>query len=124
MRVIETWNAHDMKSFARLFRNDADFVNVYGAWWTSRVEIENEHVATHASVFRKSLLSAKEIRIKFLRPDVASLHMKWDLAGLVGPNGTELPPRSGVLAYILVKDDDEWQIATGQNTDIVAINPT
>ena len=35
-RLLEAWNAHDMKAFAALFRDDAEFVNVYGMWSTRR----------------------------------------------------------------------------------------
>ena len=118
-RAIDTWNAHDMKAFAELYTEDAEFVNVYGMWWTGRPRIQSEHEATHATVFRNSRLSAKEIRVKFLRPDVASLHMRWDLTGLALPNGQPLPDRKGVLVYIVVKQRGEWRIAVGQNTDIV-----
>jgi len=119
MRVIETWNAHDMKAFAALYADDAEFVNVYGMWWTGRERIQAEHQATHATVFRESHLSAREMRVKFLRPDVASLHMRWDLSGLALPNGQPLPDRKGILVYVLVKDSGQWRIAVGQNTDIV-----
>jgi len=118
--VIAAWNAHDMARFARVFREDAEFVNVYGAWWTGRRRIEAEHVSTHAAVFRKSRLSAIEMHVKFLRSDVASLHMRWDLVGLIAPDGTEVAPRKGVLVCVLVRERCGWQIAVGQNTDIVA----
>jgi uncharacterized protein (TIGR02246 family) len=117
-RVIEAWNAHDMKAFAELFRADAEFVNVYGMWWTGREQIQAEHEATHATVFRQSRLSAKRMRVKFLRPDVASLHALWELRGLTLPDGQALPDRKGVLVYFLVRDAGEWRIAVGQNTDI------
>ena len=117
-RAVETWNAHDMKGFAALFREDAEFVNVYGMWWTGRERIQAEHEATHATVFSRSRLSAAEMRVKFLRPDVASLHMLWHLTGLVLPNGQALPDRKGVLVYVLAKDAGEWRIAVAQNTDI------
>jgi uncharacterized protein (TIGR02246 family) len=87
-------------------------------WWTGRELIQAEHEATHASVFRQSHLSARNMRVKFLRPDVASLHMLWELTGLVLPDGQPLPDRKGVLVYILVKDAGEWRIAVGQNTDV------
>lgn len=118
--VVAAWNAHDMARFARLFREDAEFVNVYGAWWTGRRKIEAEHVSTHAAVFRKSRLSANDMRVKFLRSDVASLHMRWDLVGLIAPDGTEIAPRKGVLLCMLVRERCGWQIAVGQNTDISA----
>jgi uncharacterized protein (TIGR02246 family) len=119
VRLLETWNAHDMKAFAALFREDAEFVNVYGMWWTGRERIQAEHEATHATVFRQSRLSATEMRVKLLRPDVASLHMLWHLTGIVLPNGQALQDRKGVLVCFLAKDAREWGIAAAQNTDIV-----
>jgi uncharacterized protein (TIGR02246 family) len=119
-QVIETWNVHDMKTFGELFSDDAEFVNVSGMWWTGRERIQAEHEATHATVFRQSRLSARNMRVKFLRPDVASLHVLWELTGLALPNGQALPDRKGVLVYILVKDVGEWRIAVGQNTDIAS----
>lgn len=118
VRSVEAWNAHDMKAFAALFREDAEFVNVYGMWWTGRERIQAEHEATHATIFRRSQLSATEMRVKLLRPDVASLHMLWHLTGLVLPNGQALPDRTGVLVCFLAKDAGEWRIAAAQNTDI------
>jgi uncharacterized protein (TIGR02246 family) len=121
LEAIAAWNAHDMSRFARLFCEDAEFVNVYGSWWTGRERIEAEHVSTHASVFRKSRLSGNEIRVKFLRPDVASLHIRWDLVELVAPDGSPLPARNGVLVYILVRNEEGWRIAVGQNTDVIPL---
>lgn len=118
-RAVEAWNAHDMKAFAALFREDAEFVSVHGRWWRGRGRIRAEHEATHATIFRRSHLSATEMHVKLLRRDVASLHMLWHLTGLVQPNGQALPDRRGVLVCFLAKDAGEWRIAVGQNTDIV-----
>jgi len=118
-RLLETWNAHDMRAFAALFREDAEFVNVYGMWWTGRERIQAEHEATHATVFRQSQLSATEMRVKLLRSDVASVHTLWHLTGLALPNGQPLQDRKGVLVCVLARDAGEWRIAVAQNTDIV-----
>ena len=120
--AIAAWNEHDMARFARLFREDAEFVNVYGAWWTGRMRIEAEHVLTHASVFRQSRLSAREMRVKFLRCDVASLHMRWDLVDLIAPDGAEIAPRKGVLVCMLVRERFGWQLAVAQNTNVSAVS--
>ena len=117
-KLVQAWNAHDMKAFAVLFKEDAVFVNVYGMWWTGRKRIHAEHAATHATVFRQSRLTARQTLVKFLHPDVASLHVFWELTGLTLPDGRTLPDRKGVLVFMLVKDSNDWQIAVGQNTDI------
>lgn len=116
---VQAWNAHDMKAFAALFNEEADFVNVYGEWWTGRARIETEHAAVHSSVFRDSHLSAQDVRIKSLSDDVASLHIRWTLTGVAAPSGTALPDRRGVLVLIVTKSHDQWRIAVGQNTDTI-----
>lgn len=118
-QAVEAWNAHDMEAFAALFREDAEFVSVHGMWWTGRGRIRAEHEATHATIFRRSQLSATEMRVKLLRRDVASLHMLWHLTGLIQPSGQALPDRTGVLVCFLAKDAGEWSIAVAQNTDVV-----
>jgi uncharacterized protein (TIGR02246 family) len=120
MRFIQSWNAHDMDSFAMLFREDADFVNVYGASYVGRPRIRDEHISIHATVFRDSRLSANEMRIKQLADTVASLQVHWALAGIKTPDGQPLPDRKGILTLIVIKTGDEWEIAVGQNTDLVA----
>ncbi len=117
-RCVDAWNRHDMAAFAALFREDADFVNVYGSWWVGRARIEAEHAAVHATVFRASRLEALGMTVKSLRPDVATLHVRWTLSGIARPDGQALPDREGVLSFTLLKDDEGWTIAAGQNTDI------
>ena len=40
VEIEAAWNSHDMSRFAACFAADADFVNVAGAWWHGREEIE------------------------------------------------------------------------------------
>lgn len=46
------WNTHDIKRFAACFAEDADFVNVAGAWVRGRDEIGAKHAASHADRLR------------------------------------------------------------------------
>lgn len=48
-RFIKAWNSHDMKAFANLFTEDADFVNVIGLWWKGRGDIQKQHELLHAT---------------------------------------------------------------------------
>jgi uncharacterized protein (TIGR02246 family) len=119
-RFIEAWNAHDMKTFGGLFTDDAEFVNVYGAWWTGRPKIEAEHASVHETVFRQSRLTAKEMKARHLAPESAILHLRWELTGLLTPSGGTIPDRTGILLFVLVSDPYQWRIAAAQNTDIVS----
>jgi uncharacterized protein (TIGR02246 family) len=116
----ESWNTHDMARFAGLFAHDADFVNVVGMWWKNREEIEKAHAHTHSTFFKDSRLSVKTAAVKFLRPDVATAHVLWELVGQIEPDRTVGKPRHGVLLLVCAKQNGSWLIHTAQNTDIVA----
>lgn len=116
---VEHWNRHDMEAFAELFSEDAEFVNVVGAWWKGRAEIKEAHVLTHATLFRNSHLGVDEVTVRLLRPDVAVVRAKWNLTGQVSPSGEPLQPRSGILMTVLVVQDGHWKIVDAQNTDII-----
>ena len=116
----DSWNSHDMGQFAHLFAHDADFVNVAGMWWKNREEIEKAHAYSHSTFFKNSRLSGQIAGLKFLRPDLATVHILWELVGQIEPDGSVGQPRKGVLLLVCGKQDGAWHIHTAQNTDIVA----
>jgi uncharacterized protein (TIGR02246 family) len=118
---VDAWNRHDMKAFAALFAEDADFVNVIGLWWRGRAEIQKEHEALHATRMKNTHLTAAETVVRFLRPDVAVVHVRWELTGEAGIEGKPLPPRKGILTYVVAKMGEKWLITAAQNTDIVPL---
>jgi uncharacterized protein (TIGR02246 family) len=115
------WNRHDMQAFSQLFTQDADFVNVIGAWWKGRPEIRQAHEDSHATMFKDSTLSILETSVRFLKPDVAVARTRWELVGMISPQGEMVPPRNGIWTNVLVKEDGRWAIVASQNTDIVPI---
>src|SRR5262249_45488665 len=62
-------------------------------------EIEKAHAYSHSTFFKNSRLSGQIAGLKFLRPDLATVHILWELVG---------------------QQDGAWHIHTAQNTDIVA----
>jgi uncharacterized protein (TIGR02246 family) len=122
IRNVETglqdaWNHHDMKAWASLFTEDADFVNVAGWWWKGRAEIEKKHTAIHAYVFRDSTLTIDEVHARFLTPEIALVHVSWTLVGHKNPDGSAAQPRKGIFTQVLQKQNGKWLIAAAQNTD-------
>jgi uncharacterized protein (TIGR02246 family) len=118
---VNTWNHHDMKAFAELFTEDADFVNVIGLWWKGKSEIRKEHEAIHTTRMKNSHLTDVQTVVRFLRPEVAIAHLRWELTGDTGLEGKVLPAREGVLTFVVTKAGSKWLIAGGHNTDIVPI---
>jgi uncharacterized protein (TIGR02246 family) len=115
-RWEQAWNAHDMNALARLFSEDADFVNVGARHWQGRAEIESQHAA-RAGQFVDSIWSTGQTRVQFLTPDIALAHVTWAMKGDRNPDGTSREPREGVFTWLVVKKDSEWLIRAAQNTN-------
>ena len=116
---IEAWNRHDMAALAGLFAEDAHFVNVVGMWWTSRVEIEAAHAATHATMFKDSRLTGTLAALTPLTAEVVALHVTWKLEGQIEPDGSRGGTRRGILLFVATGEPEGWRIRVAQNTDIV-----
>jgi uncharacterized protein (TIGR02246 family) len=106
----DSWNSHDMARFASLFADNADFVNVVGMWWKNREEIQQAHAYSHSTFFKNSRLSGQIAGLKFLRPDLATVHILWELVGQIEPDGSVGQPRKGVLLLVCGKQDGAWHI--------------
>ena len=119
--LVDAWNRHDMEAFAAGFAEDADFVNAIGLYWRGRAEILKEHQALHATRMKDSHLTVAETTVRFLRPEVATVHIRWELTGDTGLEGKPLPTRRGMMTQVLVKTRDKWLIAVSQNTDIAPL---
>jgi len=114
------WNRHDMEACFSAYADDADFVNVLGSWWRGRGEIVREHAARHRNVFRESALRTTQVAIRFLAPDIAVVHVGWELSGARDPLGETIPMRRGLITHMMSRREGRWRVEAAQNTDLVA----
>jgi uncharacterized protein (TIGR02246 family) len=54
--------------------------------------------------------------VRFIRPDVALVHVTNRLSGLVGPDAQTLPAHQELSIRVLVKDRGTWRITAFHNT--------
>ena len=113
------WNRHDMRALSRLFTIDADFVNVFGAHWRGRQEIEVRHQERHDTRFKQTHWHTREVHATALSSDVAIAHIDWDRTGDLDVEGQPKGPIQGVFTWILVKHGKDWMIRAAQNTNVV-----
>lgn len=122
IRQQEAWNRHDAKAYADLFSEDADLVNVVGWRWKGRAEIEKKLTDAYVFVFRESVLTIKEVDVKFLTPEIAVTHVRWTMVGARTPRG--LPePQQGIQIQVLQKRSGKWLITQFQNTNAIPEMP-
>ncbi len=120
--LSESWNRHDMATYAAQFTEDADFVNVIGMHWRGRPEIEARHAVVHRTIFRNSTLRTFDISLRLLGPGIVLAHIKWEMTGHESPQGSHFPEvRHGVITGVLIEQGGHWLIAAFHNTDIIPL---
>jgi uncharacterized protein (TIGR02246 family) len=114
----------DAHAFSMVFREDADFTNVWGMTAHGRKAIEEFHRpllegdgAGPIPSFKHAETKVLDTRIRFLRPDVASVDATWTQTGAV-QNGRDMGFRKGLLMLIATKQGDDWGIAVMHNMDL------
>ena len=121
-RQQEAWNRHDAKAYADLFSEDADLVNIVGWRWKGRAEIERKLTDAYVFVFRESVLTVKDVDVKFLTSDIAIVHVGWTMTGARTPKGIP-EPQQGIQIQALQKQSGKWLISAFQNTTQVPEMP-
>ncbi|MBC8028918.1 MAG: SgcJ/EcaC family oxidoreductase [Pyrinomonadaceae bacterium] len=116
-QVQDGWNAHDGKAFAARFATDADYVVVNGRRTKGRDEIEKGHTGIFSTIYKDSRNVGTVQSIRFLRPDVAVVHVEWNLEFRIG---AETKKGHAINTMVITKDRGKWSIAVFQNTAIEA----
>jgi uncharacterized protein (TIGR02246 family) len=117
-RFVAGWNAHDAHIFATAFAEDADFTNVRGVSVSGRDNIETFHTHAFQKMFKHSHQTAEVTKIRFLKPDIASVDVRWELTGAISPDGVPIPYRSGLLALVCTSSAGSWFISVMHNVDL------
>ncbi len=116
VKQLETgWNAHDGKAFAAPFADDADYVIVNGMYAKGRNEIEKGHTGIFTTIYKDSRNAATIKSVRFLRKDVAVVHVEWNLEFSAGG---ETRKGHALNTMLMTKDNGKWSIAAFQNTPI------
>jgi len=114
-QVQDSWNAHDGKAFAAPFAADADYVVVNGMYIKGRDEIEKGHTGIFATIYKDSRNIGTIKSVRFLRKDVAVVHVAWNLEFTAG--GAKRTAQA-LNTMIMTKDKGKWGIAAFQNTPV------
>ena len=117
-RFMDAWNHHDVHAFAAVFAEDADFTNVQGKSASGRAKIEEFHTRPFATLFKDSHQKYTDIKLRYLRPDIAAVDVHWEMAGATDAQGNPRPLRHGLLNLIMMKNDGQWQIVVMHNMDL------
>jgi uncharacterized protein (TIGR02246 family) len=114
---INGWNAHDAAALGRLLTDDVDFVLVNGTMLHGRQDFTHVHAEQFSGRYKNSVFQKEgEPDFSFIRPDVAVVHWRWSISGVVNPDGSPAQTYHGIFTWVLVRTGDRWAIRAAQNT--------
>jgi uncharacterized protein (TIGR02246 family) len=113
------FNNHDAHAVSMLFTGDADYTTTGGATSKGTAEIE-KHLQPLFAGRLKSVHREVTLRgIRFLDSGVATLISDYVVTGLMGPNGSEVPPAKGLYDWIVMKQSDgRWLITAWHEANL------
>ena len=114
VKQLETgWNTKSGAVFAKPFAEDADYVVINGNYIKGRAVIETQHQRIFDTIFKDTTIKLDVQQIRFLRPDVAVVHVKGQRTG----SSSDLN-QTAMLTLFMTKEKQGWTIAAFQNTAI------
>ena len=114
VKQMETgWNTKSGALFAKPFAEDADYVVINGMYIKGRAVIETQHQRIFDTIYKDTTLSLTVKQIRFLRPDVAVVHVSGQR---VGP--TKDVVNDAMITIVMTKEKSGWVIAAFQNTAV------
>lgn len=116
VKLLETgWNTKSGATFAKPFAEDADYVIINGMYIKGRATIEASHQQIFDTIYKDTNISLTVKQIRFLRPDVAVVHVSGHRDG-----PTKELQQDAMLTLVMTKEKQGWTIAAFQNTAVVS----
>jgi uncharacterized protein (TIGR02246 family) len=112
-RLEEAWNAADGQAFGAPFAVDADFVAIRGDDHHGRAAIAEGHHALFESIYQGSHQAYELLQARSLTDAVVLVQARGILTAPSGPLASE---SRATATLVLVKQDNDWQIACFHNT--------
>lgn len=114
VKQLETgWNTKSGALFAKPFAEDADYVIINGMYIKGRATIESAHQRIFDTIYKDTNISLTVKQIRFLRPDVAVVHVTGHRDG-----PTKDLTQDAMLTLVMTKEQHGWTIAAFQNTAV------
>jgi len=103
------WARNDAAAVAALFAEDGDSLTASGHS-QGRSAVEETYRQSFEGPFKGTSIAVEMTSVRFLEPDVALADGTYEITGLKGLEGEDLPPSKGLWTGVDVKTDEGWRI--------------
>jgi uncharacterized protein (TIGR02246 family) len=108
----ENFSRHDAHGVALTFAEDADFTNMRGSHSHGRADIEKWFASLFRGNLRDSLRTDTVRSIRYFTPELAAVDADTVITGTKAADGSEIPPRKGLMVVLMTKQNGRWFIGT------------
>lgn len=116
------WTRGDAVAYSRHFAKDGVFTNILGQFFNGHDAFLKQHDYLFKGPYRGTALQLDIVSMKFVRPDVAIVHVLSSVTGFekLAPGlSTDSKGRLRTrLVQVLVKEDKDWKIVDYHNVDV------
>jgi uncharacterized protein (TIGR02246 family) len=112
------FNAKEAKETARFWAEDGEFVTYQGKLLHGPQEVENYFQNTFVQFYQTAKNRLFAPTVKFLKPDVAAVDVKWEIIGRTDADGKTLPTMKGIMVWTMTKEKGRWLIKTMHNVSL------
>jgi hypothetical protein len=67
-----------------------------------------------------TMLTDDSVSIRYVKSDLATIHVGWGITGDLDPDGTPRKPRHGIFTWIVIKQKGRWLLLVVSNVNIRA----
>jgi uncharacterized protein (TIGR02246 family) len=108
----ENFSRHDAHGVALTFAEDADFTNMGGRHSHGRADIEKWFASLFRGNLKDSLRTDTVKSMRFFTPELAAVDADTVITGTKAADGSEIPPRKGLMIVMAIKQNGRWFIGT------------
>lgn len=108
----ERFSRHDAHGVALTFADDADFTNMRGNHSRGRGDIEKWFANLFRGNLKDSVRTDTVRSIRFFSPELAAVDADTVITGTKAADGSEIPPRKGLMVVLATKENGRWYIGT------------
>jgi uncharacterized protein (TIGR02246 family) len=116
-QMMKGWNAKSGEEFAKPFAEDADYVVINGMQFKGRPVIAQSHQRIFETFYKNSNLTLAVETIRFLKPDIAIVHVS---GSLQITEGGSTHTTKAKMTMVMTKTGNRWEIVAFQNTGVQA----
>ena len=111
------WASASGESLGALMAKETDFITVGGLWLHGRADFVIYHDRLLKDRFRGSSITPLEVRVEPVRDDLAFVRWSWRIVGDRNADGSDRPPRVGLMSMLAEKKGGQWLVIASQNTN-------